>query len=594
MRIPVYKSTGRPTSEAPGARITARMNAQPFVQAELQKGAIATEVANQVGEYANMRYKMITETQKNEAIFSAKEGLMALSSQLEKDKDVTNIFDGELKYAQGVKGVYDEMRATVGKNKYALQDFDNSFRQMEIPIKFRLQEVVDLKIEKRRQAALKARRDQQVSIYSDPYLDVTSDELAMEQAQLESMVQQAVRNGGVNPEIMGNVTQKVLSEAFKNLIPAYAGTDLNKAIGLSSVLSQIQQVRSGELEPGEMSGISSLPPHVLNMLMAVPAEEANAVVQDTIQMASTFFTAQEKINDEIEEEKNKDNVQAYNLLISLDSTEDVSEAELLQVLDPIDMKKLYDDPNIGKGFGKISGTKAKKILYDGLIRQMWATPAQQKAMEDAMVDESTLSFRAPEKGDPDAFSEANGLASAGQLTVEYLNSIKGKLDLTQHTTLRNKITVSGDKSYANVSKIVQRRFNYDAKQAQENDPELAAASRAAFELVDGELIEEILIRKIDGNPMTGREMLDFAKEKMELYDDIYLEELRDNFEEELRQDLITMGFGQITPEFRADPFKALEDWYTALPREAQDQISDYNGYIRARSKIRKYSNKGLF
>ena len=59
MRIPVYKSTGRPTSEAPGARITARMNAQPFVQAELQKGAIATEVANQVGEYANMRYKMI-------------------------------------------------------------------------------------------------------------------------------------------------------------------------------------------------------------------------------------------------------------------------------------------------------------------------------------------------------------------------------------------------------------------------------------------------------------------------------------------------------------------------------------------------------
>jgi len=55
MRIPVYKSQGRPTSEAPGARITARMNAQPFVQAELQKGAIETEVANQVGEYANMR-----------------------------------------------------------------------------------------------------------------------------------------------------------------------------------------------------------------------------------------------------------------------------------------------------------------------------------------------------------------------------------------------------------------------------------------------------------------------------------------------------------------------------------------------------------
>ncbi len=106
---------------------------------------------------------------------------------------------------------------------------------MEIPIKFRLQEVVDLKIEKRRQAALKARQDQQVSIFSNPYLDITSDELAMEQSQLQSMVEQAVRNGGVNPEIMGNVSQRVLSKAFKNLIPAYAGTDLNKAIGLSAV-----------------------------------------------------------------------------------------------------------------------------------------------------------------------------------------------------------------------------------------------------------------------------------------------------------------------------------------------------------------------
>jgi hypothetical protein len=568
------------------------MNAQPFVQAELQKGAIATEVANQVGEYANMRYKMITETQKNEAIFSAKEGLMALSSQLEKDRDVGNIFDGELKYAQGVKSVYDTMRSTVGKNKYALQDFDNSFRQMEIPIKFRLQEVIDLKIEKRRQAALKAREDQQVSIYSNPFLDITSDELAMEQSQLQSMVEQAVRNGGVNPEIMGNVTQKVLSKAFKNLVPAYAGTDLNKAIGLSSVLSQIQMVRSGEMKAGDMVGISNMPPHVLNMLMAVPAEEANAVVQDTIQMASTFFSAQEKIKDEREKNRNVDNTDAYNLLISLDSTETVSEATLKQVLDPIDMKKLYD--NLGADFGSLPASEAQVVLYEGLIRQMWASPAQQKAMEDAMADEPTLSFRAPGKGDPDAFSEANDLASTGQLTVEYLNSLKGKLDLTQHTTLRNKITISGDKSYANVSKIVQRRFNYDAKQAQENDPGLAAASRAAFELVDGELIEQILVRKIEGNPMTGQEMLSFAQEKMELYDDIYLEELRDNFEEELEQPLIEMGFGPITPEFRANPLQVLEDWYGALPQERQDQISDYNGYIRARSQIRRYSNKGLF
>ena len=589
MRIPVYKSQGRPTSEAPGARITARMNAQPFVQAELQKGAIATEVANQVGEYANMRYKMITETQKNEAIFSAKEGLMALSSQLEKDKDVGNIFDGELKYAQGVKSVYDTMRSTVGKNKYALQDFDNSFRQMEIPIKFRLQEVVDLKIEKRRQAALKAREDQQVSIYSNPYLDITSDELAMEQSQLQAMVEQAVRNGGVNPEIMGNVTQKVLSKAFKNLIPAYAGTDLNEAIGLSSVLSQIEMVRSGKMEAGDMVGISTLPPHVLNMLMAVPAEEANAVVQDTIQMASTFFTAQEKIDDEREEEVGKSNTKAFNLVVSLDSTDTVSEATLRQVLDPIDMKNLYD--SMGADFGSISGTAAQTILYEGLKRQMWATPAQQEAMEEAMsVSEAPTAFRPAGKGDAVVYSELYGTAENGMLTVADLNAKRSSLDVGQYNGLRTKIANEADEGLAVGSGLLSRHFRYNAQMAIGKDDRLAQASKAAFEQADFALRDEFSRRESEGNPMTLAEIRQFAMEKRDEFDAIYREELRSeyvDFVESRSRDL--PGF---TVDI-SDPFGSLDAWYNDL--NADDQARSRNSYSVFKSILRaRYANQGLF
>jgi len=587
MRIPVYKSTGRPTSEAPGARITARMNAQPFVQAELQKGAIATEVANQVGEYANMRYKMITETQKNEAIFSAKEGLMALSSQLEKDRDVGNIFDGELKYAQGVKSVYDTMRATVGKNKYALRDFDNSFRQMEIPIKFRLQEVIDLKIEKRRQAALKARQDQQISIYSNPYLDVTSDELAMEQGQLESMVQQAVRNGGVNPEIVANVPKKVLSEAFKNLVPAYAGTDLTKAIGLSSVLSQIQQVRSGKLEPEKMSGISSLPPHVLNMLMAVPAEEANAVVQDTIQMASTFFTAQEKIDDEREEEVGKSNTKAFNLVVSLDSTETVSEATLRQVLDPIDMKVLYD--NFGADFGSLSGSEAQIVLYNGLKRQMWATPAQQQAMEDAMsVSETAPVFRPAGKGDAVVNSELYGQAEAGMLTIGLLNANKSLLDAAQYNALRTKMSNEADEGLAVGSRLLSRHFRYNAQMAIGRDDRLAQASKAAFQSATGALLDEHSRRESEGNPMTLAEIRSFAREKIDEFDVIYREELRAEYLSFL-QDTRLPGF-TANP---SDPFGSIDAWYNSLNSENQERSK--NSYLVFKSTIRaRYTNQGLF
>ena len=589
MRIPVYRSQGRPTSEAPGARITARMNAQPFVQAELQKGAIATEVANQVGEYANMRYKMITETQKNEAIFSAKEGLMALSSQLEKDKDVGNIFDGELKYAQGVKSVYDTMRSTVGKNKYALQDFDNSFRQMEIPIKFRLQEVIDLKIEKRRQAALKAREDQQVSIYSNPYLDITSDELAMEQSQIQAMVEQAVRNGGVNPEIVGNVTQKVLSKAFKNLVPAYAGTDLNKAIGLSSVLNQIEAVRSGKKSAEEMVGISTLPPHVLNMLMAVPAEEANAVVQDTIQMASTFFTAEEKIKDEREKNRNVDNTDAYNLLISLDSTDIVSEATLRQVLDPIDMSVLYD--NLGTDFGSLSASEAQVVLYEGLIRQMWASPAQQEAMEEAMsVSETAPVFRPAGKGDAEVNHVLHGMAEEGMLTIQELNSKKGFLSQSEFLSLKTKIFNEADESLAVGSKLISRHFRYNAQMAIGKDDRLAQASKTAFEQADFALLDEHSRRESEGNPMTLAEIRDFAKKKIDDFDAIYREELRAEyvaFVEDRSRDLI--GF---TADI-SDPLGSLDAWYNDL--NSEEQARSRNSYSVFKSVLRaRYANQGLF
>ena len=591
MRIPVYKSQGRPTSEAPGARITARMNAQPFVQAELQKGAIATEVANQVGEYANMRYKMITETQKNEAIFSAKEGLMALSSQLEKDRDVGNIFDGELKYAQGVKGVYDEMRATVGKNKYALQDFDNSFRQMEIPIKFRLQEVIDLKIEKRRQAALKARQDQQISIYSNPYLDVTSDELAMEQGQLESMVQQAVRNGGVNPEIVGNVPKKVLSEAFKNLIPAYAGTDLNKAIGLSSVLSQIEMVRNGKLEAEAMVGMSTLPPHVLNMLMAVPAEEANAVVQDTIKMASTFFSAKEKIDDEYEEEIGKNNTKAYNLLVSLDSTDTVSKSTLQQVLNPAIFEGLVDSyEKKGIPFKSLSGLEAQVVLHKSLTSQMWATPAQQEAMEDAMSVEAATTFRPAGKGDAEVNHVLHGMAEEGMLTVAELNSNKGSLSQSQFLSLKTKIFNEADEGLAVGSKLISKHFKYNALQAIGKDDRLAQASKAAFENADFALLDEHSRRESEGNPMTLAEIRSFAREKIDEFDVIYREELRAEY-----LNYVSSGQSQIiglTIDI-ADPLNSLDAFYDGLEATQQEQLRDKISVLKSQIRAR-YSNQGLF
>jgi hypothetical protein len=470
-----------------------------------------------------------------------------------------------------------------------LQDFDSSFKQMEIPIKFRLREVVDLKIEKRRQAAIKARQDQQVSILSNPYLDMTSDELVMEQAGLEAMHEQAVKNGGVNPNLLANAGKKVLSKALKKLIPAYAGNDINRAIGLSSVLNQIDMVRNGKLDKTQMSGISGVPVHVLNMLMAVPAEEAYAAVQDTIQMASTFFTAQEKIDDEREEEVGKSNTKAFNLVVSLDSTDTVSEATLKQVLDPIDMKVLYDD--LGADFGSLPGSEAQIVLYNSLKRQMWANPAQQQAMEDAMsVSETAPVFRPAGKGDAVVNSELYGQAEAGMLTIGLLKANKSLLDAAQYNALRTKMSNEADEGLAVGSRLLSRHFRYNAQMAIGRDDRLAQASKAAFENADFALRDEFSRREAEGDPMTLAEIRDFAFKKRDEFDVIYREELRAeylNYVSTNQLEIIGLTI-DIT-----DPLNSIDAFYEGLEGTQQIQLRDKIFVLKAQIKAR-YANQGLF
>jgi len=330
-----------------------------------------------------------------------------------------------------------------------------------------------------------------------------------------------------------------------------------------------------------------LPPHVLNMLMAVPAEEANAVVQDTIQMASTFFTAQEKIDDEREEEVGKSNTKAFNLVVSLDNTDTVSEATLRQVLDPIDMKVLYD--NFGADFGSLSGSEAQIVLYNGLKRQMWATPAQQQAMEDAMsVSETAPVFRPPGKGDVEVNHVLHGMAEAGMLTVAELNFKKSSLSQSEYLSLKTKIFNESDEGLAVGNTLISKHFGYSAQMAIGRDDRLAQASKAAHQSATGALLDEHSRRESEGNPMTLAEIRSFAREKIDEFDVIYREELRAEYLSFL-QDTRLPGFTANA----SDPFGSIDAWYDSLNSENQERSK--NSYLVFKSTLRaRFANQGLF
>lgn len=158
MKIPLYTSQARPSAEAPGRSMQARMQAEPFIRAELEKGNTFGAVANQVAEFADMRYKMAREAQLNDALIAAEESLREETSELAKSKDIYNILDGDDPlWNKNVESVRQTLRAKVGKDRDALRTFDERFKQAEMSQRFKLRGIVDTKIEQKIQAQ-RARR----------------------------------------------------------------------------------------------------------------------------------------------------------------------------------------------------------------------------------------------------------------------------------------------------------------------------------------------------------------------------------------------------------------------------------------------------
>jgi hypothetical protein len=593
MRIPIYRSQMRPTSEAPGARITARKSATPFVQAALAKGGVVTEVAKQAAEYSNMRYKMLVETQKNEAIFSAKEALNELSRTLEKSEDIGNIFDGEMKYDQGVEGVYEEMRAKVGKNKYALADFENSFRQMEIPIKFRLKEVVDIKIEKRRQAALKALEDQQVNTFSDPYLDYTSDDLILSQAGLQSIHDQAVTTGGVNPQIMGNVSERVLTKAFKNMVVTYAGTDMTRTLNLVGLYDEIDQVRAGELNTQDMKLINSVPPHVLNMLQAVPGDVAIEAINSAFITATKFEKAQRERQDALDklEEDNKVQQQA-----------DLKEEFLLR--DPLfdasaeDLQNLYEKyPGVEDYIAvRRSGVASNYEVLNGL--RSWAFDNFNVTSQDNdfYLSQIKKSTARPATSDPIIKEILNQKIVKGNLTFEDVDAASYSLTLQDQTNfftaLKTNKTAGVSQGKLNITNILE------GQAAQILEPDAAARILNEISSLHVELDNHIQDERLKNNILTENQIIAYAN-NLALNSTGYANILEEEYETIVGNSTLKTNFPNLSTSLPASGqsvrqlIKELDDEVEKIGADklTGPQDADYTNARRQLSKLLKKYDK---
>jgi hypothetical protein len=148
MKIPVYTAQASVTREAPGRQIRARQSPSAMAQAELDKAKPMQAALQAAGDYAQTRYKIQTENNLNEALLDAQEALRERRKELEKDPDYNNILDGDNPiWNKETDQLKRELLKKVGKDRYALQQFNSRFGNLELQNRFALRDAVDQRVQ---------------------------------------------------------------------------------------------------------------------------------------------------------------------------------------------------------------------------------------------------------------------------------------------------------------------------------------------------------------------------------------------------------------------------------------------------------------
>ena len=585
MKIPVYRSTAQPRTMTPGTamRGMVRQNPQAMAQAELAKAAPMSAALEGAAQFATTVWQASQEAQFNEAALAVEEGMREAERTLSKTKDIYNVLDGKNMWQSSMDEIRDKIVASVG-NRDLQRKLSFSFEQNEIASRFRLRGIVDKKILAAEQAALAARQDATRRDLSK--VGTTVDEYNIKLGIVNSSADRAVKGGRYSLEGVSKANKKLRQDIAESYLANKFNFDPNTAMNLFNMMGLQDEVMAGTMTPEEaMAKAGVTDEYALHVLYNLDREVAVKVIKDNLEVSLKFFDAQNKLENDQQAEQNDLNTKAYNLLTSLEDTDKVSQDQIKKVMGEAAYNKL---PEQDRAVSEITGSTAKEILNNHLERQFALTPDQQAKVEQAMAGPTLF---APQSDVTDqTFSDLYAKAEAGTLTTDELNSSKPQITASNYRELRQKIDNEASTSLAQGVKILKRNFKYNELQAIGKDDRLAQASKTAFELADAALQEEFAIRESEGNPMTRPEIIQFAKDKVQEFGDIYRAELLDEYEGFVK-DTVQTKLPGLTIDLE-NPFQSLDDYFAGLDANTQQlRLKNYTLYKRLIKS--KYGNQGL-
>ena len=578
MRIPVYRSEIAATSEAPGRSIGARMRGSVLAQAELQKGEVLGEVLGQVGAYAKMRYKVAEETKLNEGLLAATEGLNVAARDFARSDQPYNVLDGENPlWNEESQGIRDKVLEALGPNRFTRRAFEERFGQMELDARFKLRGVLDKKIDAANQAALASRQSGVVQLLSDP--DATREDydnaltgVAIDQGRL-------VKTGAANANVVKLSNLKMKTDIAENVVGSYVGADPIRALNLIGALEQID---AGELDPDKTGDLPN-GGYPLYTLQNLPRDDAVAVLDNALKVATRFANAEEKLEKKLEDDRNFFINQAANrftyFAAGFEPGERVKAGEVTDYVPQL--QAALPDPE-----AMILAAEAAELMQEFLYANNAVTPTMQ-ANFDKYEDEPALLFATT--SNETVYENLFVKKDLGFLTAMDVQENRAQLTRADFKFFLDAVASEEDAALGDAKRIAKATFQYDELSA--GDPDAGRASKAAYYAVVQELEAMVVERRFTPDArMTPQEINAAAKELIAGQQEAFILGLRLDYEayvEDVNQDLSGVGL-VLDP---ADPIASLDAWWS---NPDTDQTAQQRNYGRIKSTLmREYINKGV-
>jgi len=563
MRIPIYRSDAQRTNEAPGRSFSARMDARPFVEAALQKGAATRALADAVGAYAEQRGKMIAEAEYNETALALDEEIRTATYDLSRSNDIGNIFDGNKLWEKKMKSIQSNVLGRV-KNSNVRRKLDFSFNQSEIQSRFTLQGVVDQKIVKREQAAIAARQTNAVAALSQ--IGATTTDYAAffgtgtTPGKNGVMTAPGVAGGRANAGAVSKANLAMRVDVASGYVANRYGADINSNRRLRKFVSLQDEIQTGQMTIEKaMSEAGMVDAYAATVLSQIPRAEALKIVQGNMKLAQAAWRADEEVSKDIRDGEKRNMTAAYKMLYTGRKTLTQDDLKNIGLPDNY-LKPLL--PLFQKGNGGllvIDSAVAKKQIYKWLDVQNFLSRDQRAALDEELAS-GTADTLFPKESLANIKVDLNLLANSGVLTEELLSREKGKLSSGDYITLQNMIFSEAEANFRGYMKTVSAVFNWTEETAGSDD-DLAQAANAAYFSVYNDL----------SNWFNEPENKDATIREIKAEGERLVEEVRVGFDAAKKQKYLNFlvkieKFGKNGLKLNPDnPIQSIDDFITARP-----------------------------